>query len=127
VNAVLQTPQRLLLSVTADELTGICNALNEVCHGVHIEDPEFETRLGVPRAFLADLLAQLRTGVKHPALRADTRAAAWADGGSVQAICVAVSGDPADLSTEAARAFAEQLRGPSRRPRAEDQPGRITS
>ena len=110
MNAVLQTSQRLLLSVTADELTGICNALNEVCHGVHVEDPEFETRLGVSRAFLADLLAQLAAGVRHPAQRADTRAAAWADGGSVQAICVTASGDPADLSSEEARAFAERLR-----------------
>ena len=27
MNAVLQTPQRLLLSVSTDELTGLCNAL----------------------------------------------------------------------------------------------------
>jgi hypothetical protein len=110
VNAVLQTPQRLLLSVTTDELNGICNALSEVCHGVHIEDSEFETRIGVPRAFLADLLDHLLAGVKHPALRADTRAEAWTDGGSVQAICVTVSGDPADMSPEEGRVFADQLR-----------------
>jgi hypothetical protein len=110
MNAVLQTPQRLLLSVTADELTGICNALNEVCHGIYIEDPEFQTRLGVSREFLAGLLGQLHAGSRHPALRADTRAAAWADGDSVQAICVTVCGDPADMSSEEARAFSEQLR-----------------
>lgn len=110
MNAVLQNSQRLLLSVTADELVCICNALNEVCHGVQIEDPEFETRLGVNRSFLADLLAELTAAVTHPAQQADTRAAAWADGGSVQAICVAASGDPADLSSEEAQAFAEQLR-----------------
>jgi hypothetical protein len=110
MNATLQTPRQLLLSVTSEELNGICNALNEVCHGVHIEDPEFETRLGAPRAFLAGLLDQLLAGVKHPALKADTRAAAWADGGSVQAICVTAGGDPADMSAEEARVFADQLR-----------------
>ena len=110
MNAVLKTPQRLLLSVTADELTGICNALNEVCHGVHIDDLEFETRLGVSRSFLADVLAQLAGGIKHPAQQVDTRAEAWAHGGAVQAICITAFGDPADLSSEEARVFAEQLR-----------------
>jgi len=110
MNAVLQIPQRLLLSVTTDELTGICNALNEVCHGVHIEDPEFETRLGVSRAFLADLLAQLAAGVSHPSLQSYERAEAWAEGGSVQAICVTAFGDPTDLSSEEAKALVEQLR-----------------
>jgi predicted DNA-binding protein (UPF0251 family) len=62
MKAVLQTPERLLLSVTADELVAIRNALNEVCHGVHIEDPEFATRLGVSRAFMARLLNESRRG-----------------------------------------------------------------
>jgi hypothetical protein len=110
MNAILQTPQQLLLSVTAGELTGICNALNEVCHGVHIGEPEFETRLGVSRSFLADLLAQLGAGVKHLASRTHTRVAAWADGASVQVMCISVSGDPADLGSDEARAFVEQLR-----------------
>ncbi len=110
MNAVLQTTNRLLLSFTADELVGVCNALNEVCHGVDIDDSEFLTRLGVSRAFLADLLGQLRAGVKHPVLRADNRADAWVDQGSVQAICVNVCGDSVDMGSEEALAFAEQLR-----------------
>lgn len=109
MNAVLQTTDRFLLSFTADELLGVCNALNEVCHGVHIEEPEFQTRLGVSRGFLAGLLSQLQAGVKHPALRTDSRLAAWSDEGSIQAICVSVSGDPADMSSEEARTFARQL------------------
>jgi hypothetical protein len=109
MNIVLQSASRLLVSFTADELVGICNALNEVCHGVHIEDPEFQTRLGVSRSFLADLLGQLHAGANHPALHTESRVGVWADSGSVQAICVTVSGDPADMSTEEARRFVRQL------------------
>src|SRR4051812_24302547 len=109
MNAILHTPQRLLLSVSTDELMGICNALNEVCHGIHIEDPEFQTRLGLPRSVLVNLLNDLRAGVQHPSRRVDERVAAWADGGSVQAICVTACGDPVDMGEDQARTFAEQL------------------
>jgi hypothetical protein len=109
VNAVLQTSQRLLLSITSDELNGLCNALNEVCHGVHIEDPEFETRLGVSRSCLADLLTNLSRGVHDSSLQTAKRADAWTDGGSVQAVCITVFGDPCDMSIEEARVFADKL------------------
>ena len=91
-------------------MLGICNALNEVCNGLPIEEVDFETRLGVSRAFLASLHSELRAGAKHTSLRVDSRADAWADAVSVQAICVSVSGDPVDMSSEEARSFAEQLR-----------------
>ncbi|VTR96504.1 unnamed protein product [Gemmata massiliana] len=109
MNVVLQTPQQLLLSVNPDELTGLINALNEVCHGVHIEDAEFEARIGVSRSLLAELLTKLRTGAPHPSLRTYERVDAWADGGEVQAICVTAFGDPVDMSAEQAQVFADKL------------------
>ena len=38
------------------ELTIMSNVLNEVCNGVHIEDPEFQTRIGVTREEARNLL-----------------------------------------------------------------------
>lgn len=40
---------RTLVELTPIELVVINNALNEVCNGVHIDDAEFQTRLGVTR------------------------------------------------------------------------------
>ena len=109
MNVVLQTADRILVSFDADELVGISNALNEVCHGIGIDDPEFQTRLGVSRSFLEKLLHDLRPGERHPIQRAEHRASAWADGGSVQAICVTAFGDPVDMGTEEAQRFAQEL------------------
>lgn len=44
---------------TEDELIAIANALNEVCNGIDIEDPEFATRLGVERWEAKEVLAQV--------------------------------------------------------------------
>jgi hypothetical protein len=109
MNVVLQTADRILVSFAADEMVGICNALNEVCHGIHIDDAEFATRLGVSRTFLAGLLHELNNGDRHPNQPADFRTAAWADGASVQAICVTVFGDPVDMGTDEAQRFAKEL------------------
>ena len=38
------------ISFSQDELLVINNALNEICNGVHIDDPEFQTRMGVDRS-----------------------------------------------------------------------------
>ena len=106
---VLQTADRILLSLGPDELVGICNALNEVCHGVDIEGSEFHTRLGVCASELEELHNKLRAGAGNAALRSDSRIDVWADGASIQAICVTASGDPVDLSTHEARAFQTRL------------------
>ena len=108
MNAVLQTPERLLLSLTTEELCGISNAMNEVCHGVHIDDEEFEPRLGVTREFLADLLHRLHAGAVDP-LQVYQRTEAWADGASVQALCVTAAGDPVDLCCDEALRFVQQI------------------
>jgi len=47
------------LNLTKDELIVAIGAMNEVCNGIHIDDWDFETRLGVSksdaRVFLKEL------------------------------------------------------------------------
>jgi hypothetical protein len=45
------------LEITKQELEIISNSINEVCHGIDIE--EFETRIGYPRDRLRVLLSQI--------------------------------------------------------------------
>jgi hypothetical protein len=48
------------VDLTPQELITVANALNEVLHGPDaIEEWEFETRMGVPRADAEDLLRRL--------------------------------------------------------------------
>jgi len=44
---------------THDELVVINNALNEVCHGLSINDDEFQTRIGYSRALAQNLLKKI--------------------------------------------------------------------
>jgi hypothetical protein len=46
-----------ILEVSKEELEMISNSINEVCHGIDIE--EFETRLGYPRERVRLLLSQI--------------------------------------------------------------------
>ena len=43
--------------VSLDELRFLCNAINEVCHGIDL--PEFETRLSVSPEFAESLMQSL--------------------------------------------------------------------
>lgn len=52
------------IDFSADELFLINNALNEVCNGVHIEDWEFQTRLGVPREEALKLLTKVSKALR---------------------------------------------------------------
>jgi len=47
------------VTLTADELTTINNALNEVCNGIALDDTEFATRLGQDREHVRKLLAEI--------------------------------------------------------------------
>lgn len=109
MNLIHKTKQRYLVSLTPDELTGISNALNEVCNGVHIADAEFQTRLGHPRSELAAILQ--RIGEFFAADNADSMEIldTWSDGATVQVRAISVSGDPVDMSTEDALSFATQI------------------
>jgi hypothetical protein len=109
MNIVLQCMSRTLIWFSEDELVGVCNAMNAVCNGIAIDDSEFQTRLGVSRDYLLELLGKINAGATHPVLRANDRVSACADGASVQAICITASGDPVDMSCEEARNFAGQL------------------
>ena len=55
------------LRVSDEELGLIGNALNEVCNGVHIDDFEFQTRLGSERGKLQQLLTQIVTAYRSVA------------------------------------------------------------
>jgi hypothetical protein len=47
------------VAFTRDELVVINNALNEVCHGLPIDDDEFQTRIGYPRTTAQNLLKKI--------------------------------------------------------------------
>jgi hypothetical protein len=57
------TTNSFAIEVTREELMFINNALNEVCHGIHIEDPEFQTRLGGSRDELQSILDQINQAI----------------------------------------------------------------
>jgi len=108
MNIVLKTEKRVLVSMSSEEILGIANAVNEICNGVHTAESEFETRLGDSREFLNGVLATLHAA-PHPALRTTERADAWADGSSIQVICISDSGDPVDMGSDEAHAFGQRL------------------
>lgn len=51
--------------LTNDELHMLNNALNEICHGVHIDDWEFQTRLGFGRSELKALLSEIHEAARN--------------------------------------------------------------
>lgn len=106
MNFILQTADRFLVSLPREELGGISNALNEVCNGVHIEEAEFQTRLGVTRSFLQQLLSTIDSHLVATPEATTECATVWADGASVQVRAISVFGDPVDMGTDEARAFA---------------------
>jgi len=52
-------PQPRTVELTDAELVILNNALTEVCNGVHIDDAEFETRLGATREEARALLLRI--------------------------------------------------------------------
>ncbi len=108
MNVVLQSPDRTLLSVSSDELVGICNALNEICNDACLGEAEFQTRLGVTREVLVRLLKQMPAAVT-PKSGTPKRSDVWVAEGAVHMLCITAWGDPVELNTEEARQFAAQL------------------
>jgi hypothetical protein len=52
---------------THEELVILNNALNEVCNGLSLDDDEFQTRIGYPRAMAQNLLKKIgKTLAKKP-------------------------------------------------------------
>jgi hypothetical protein len=106
MNLIRKANDRYLLSLTAIELVGINNALNEVCNGIDIDDAEFQTRLALTRAELASILKQAGESLNSEASSDMEFTSAWSDGGSVQVRAISVFGDPVDMGSEEARTFA---------------------
>lgn len=108
MNFVLQSHDRALISVAAEELLAITNALNEVCNGTSIPSSEFRTRLGVSRDLVVNLLKSV-SAVPHTSRQCQEAIQAWADQGSVMVRAITVFGDPVELGETEAAEFAEQL------------------
>jgi len=106
MNLIRKTKQRYLVSLTSEELTGISNALNEVCNGIHIADAEFQTRLGHTRPELASILQWISESFAADDAESMEVAEVWSDDGSVQVRAISVSGDPVDMGAEEAVGFA---------------------
>ncbi len=53
------TKDELVISLAKEEATLLNNALNEVCHGIKLDEPEFKTRLGVSKERANQLLHEL--------------------------------------------------------------------
>ena len=106
MNLIHKTKQRYLISFTREELGGINNTLNEVCNGIHIDEEEFSTRLGFTRLELATLLRQVRDSFGVQDTDDLELVEARADSHSVQVRAISAFGDPVDMSTDEALAFA---------------------
>ena len=60
VGFLAQAAARTGLQVLSEaEFAGVQNALNEVCYGLHIDEAEFQSRLGLERAELQEALKKI--------------------------------------------------------------------
>ncbi len=59
MNIVKRGGGMISILLSEDELRTINNALNEVCNGVHIDEADFQTRLGVNRDEALAILAEI--------------------------------------------------------------------
>lgn len=107
--AVHHNGHRYLLSASREQLIGINDALNEVCNGGQIEDPEFQTRLGIDRSKAQAILDSVSQVLSSDPKGPFEIATAWTDGGSVQIRCYSAYGDPVDMSSTEARQLAQLL------------------
>ena len=56
-----------LVGLPRSDLYIIKNALNEICNGVHLDEWDFETRMGVNRAEARSLLARVSAALGRKA------------------------------------------------------------
>lgn len=109
MRVVLANAARLLVSIPREKLVGMSNAVNAICNGVDIDPTEFESRLGLSREELVQILDELRMLVNLPGKPTYDTLSVWADGASVQVRAITVHGDPIDMGTEQAREFASEI------------------
>jgi len=107
---VLHAGTTALISVQAEELTAMTNAVAEVCERGEFTDAEFQARMGVSRSALRGLLNALRSE-PHPSRRELEANEVWAEqGGSVMVRVVTAHGDPVELATHQAEDLIRRLR-----------------
>ena len=110
MNVAHHNGNHFLVHVTRDDLVAVSKALNEVCHGIDIDDAEFQTRLSVSRGRLQEILAEIGSSLTAPPEDFDM-VTAEADGCSVQVRCVSAQGGAVDMSSTQARDFARLVAG----------------
>lgn len=97
-----------LVHCSRSELLGISRAIFEVCNDHFVSDRDFETRFGCSRSEMKKIGESIDLMLDQPSGDFDC-VMAEADGMSVQAKCVSAYGDPVDMSTCEARAYAAKL------------------
>ncbi|MBL8803723.1 MAG: hypothetical protein JNN27_17105 [Planctomycetes bacterium] len=107
---VLHAGTTALISVQAEELTAMRNAVAEVCERDEFTDAEFQARMGVSRSALRGLLNALRSE-PHPSRRELEINEMWAEpGGSVMVRVVTAHGDPVELAEDQAKELIGRLK-----------------
>lgn len=106
---VLAADATSLISVQAEELTAMTNAVAEVCERGEFTDAEFQARMGVSRPALRGLLNALRSE-PHPSRREFETNEVWAEpGGCVMVRAVTAHGDPVELAEDQAKELLRRL------------------
>jgi hypothetical protein len=95
MNVIRRTHDRVLLSLTAAEFETVEHVLARVTSSAATEE----------------CLAQVRSRLGEVPISNDSEVLdAWADGASVQVRAITVYGDPVEMGTGEAQAFAERIR-----------------
>lgn len=98
MKAVVATADRLLVSLSRDEVSALVNCASEVLHNSNLDERDCGSRIGIEHSELTTLLQQLAAALDEPLTPQTEIFDAWADGVSIQLRAISVFGDPADLS-----------------------------
>ncbi|MGW4474979.1 hypothetical protein [Nonomuraea sp. NPDC004354] len=67
---IIQTSADVItVSLEPDDVLAISNALNEICNGVHLDDWDFQTRIGVEREQVQAVLDVINSAMATMAAR----------------------------------------------------------
>ena len=70
MNTLSKSGSEVVLSPSPSELISISNVLNEVCHGLHFDETEFLSRIGIERNALAGILSDFSSALAAPSVSA---------------------------------------------------------
>lgn len=108
MHKVLEDGTRTLLSLSAEELTAVKNAIHNACDAARLTNAEYAAKFGVPREGMQRLHASLCADVL-PGRRTTELVEAWEDQGAVMVRAMNTFGDPVELGELAASEFSKQL------------------